>query len=159
MSKLTVQEFVTIDGFAAAPDGALDFMPAGGRTPLDPQIERDQLRFIKEEVDTMLLGRTTYQIFIDYWPTATTDTAIIADDLNALSKVVVSRTLGTRHDFCTAKFRCMDYLWEGVEAGRYPPLEGTEWCWSERQSKADCMEPDSECGEYQYYNHLRWGVF
>jgi len=62
MSKLTVQEFVTIDGFAAAPDGAFDFMPAGGRTPADPQIERAQLRFIKDEVDTMLLGRTTYLI-------------------------------------------------------------------------------------------------
>jgi hypothetical protein len=61
-------------------DGALDFMPSGGRTPADPQIERDQLRFIKDEVDTMLLGRTTYQIFIDYWPTATTDNEIIADD-------------------------------------------------------------------------------
>ena len=92
MSKLTVQEFVTIDGFAAAPDGALDFMPSGGRMPADPQIERDQLRFIKDEVDTMLLGRTTYQIFIDYWPTATTDNEIIADELNALSKVVASRT-------------------------------------------------------------------
>jgi hypothetical protein len=41
----------------------------------------------------MLLGRATYQIFIDYWPTATTDNAIIADELNALSKVVASRTL------------------------------------------------------------------
>lgn len=91
MSKFIVQEFVTIDGFAAAADGALDFMPSGGRTPVDPQIERDQLRFIKDEVDTMLLGRTTYQIFVDYWPTATTE--IIADELNALSKVVASRTL------------------------------------------------------------------
>ncbi|HVR97592.1 MAG TPA: dihydrofolate reductase family protein, partial [Thermoanaerobaculia bacterium] len=80
-------------GFAAAPDGALDFMPAGGRTPVDPQIERDQLRFIKDEVGTMLLGRTTYQIFADFWPTATADNEIIADELNALSKVVVSRTL------------------------------------------------------------------
>ena len=93
MSKLTVQEFVTIDGFAAAPDGALDFMPSGGRTPADPQIERDQLRFIKDELVTMLLGCTKYQIFIDYWPTATTDNAIIADELNALSKIVASRTL------------------------------------------------------------------
>ena len=114
MSKLTVQEFVTIDGFAAAPDGALDFMPSGGRTPADPQIERDQLRFIKDEVDTMLLGRTTYQIFIDYWPTATTDNEIIADELNALSKVVASRTLdhapwGDRGDKATI-------VRDGVEA-------------------------------------------
>jgi dihydrofolate reductase len=114
MSKLTVQEFVTIDGFAAAPDDALDFMPAGGRTPADPQIERDQLRFIKDEVDTMLLGRTTYQIFIDYWPTATADNEIIADELNALSKDVASRTLdhapwGDRGDEATI-------VRDGVEA-------------------------------------------
>jgi dihydrofolate reductase len=114
MSKLTVQEFVTIDGFAAAPDGALDFMPSGGQTPADPQIERDQLRFIKDEVDTMLLGRTTYQIFIDYWPTATTDNDIIADELTYLSKVVASRTLdhapwGDRGDEATI-------VRDGVEA-------------------------------------------
>ena len=93
MSKLIVQEYVTIDGFAAAPDGELGFMPAGGETPVDLQIERDQLRFIKDEVGTMLLGRTTYHIFNDYWPSATTDKDIIADELNALSKVVASRTL------------------------------------------------------------------
>lgn len=93
MSKLIVQEFVTIDGFAAAADGALEFMPSGERIPVDPQIEREQLRFIREEVDTMLLGRATYQLFNSYWPTASTDKDIVADDLNALSKVVVSRTL------------------------------------------------------------------
>ena len=93
MSKLIVQEFVTIDGFAAAPNGALDFMPSGERTPKDPQIERDQLRFIKDEVDTMLLGRTTYEMFRDYWPTVTTDKDVIADDLNALAKIVASRSL------------------------------------------------------------------
>ena len=114
MRKLIIQEFVTIDGFAAAPDGALDFMPGGGRTPVDPQIERGQLRFIKDEVDTMLLGRTTYQIFIDYWPTATADNEIIADELNALSKVVASRALdhapwGDRGDEATI-------VRDGVEA-------------------------------------------
>lgn len=93
MSKLIVQEFVTIDGFAAAGDGALDFMPSGDRTPVDPQIERDQLRFITAEVDTMLLGRTTYQMFNDYWPTAAAENEIITNELNALSKVVASRTM------------------------------------------------------------------
>ena len=114
MSTLIVQEFVTIDGFAAAPDGALDFMPGGGKAPVDQQIERDQLRFIKDEVDTMMLGRTTYEMFIEYWPTATTDKAIIADELNALSKVVASRTLnhapwGQRGDKATV-------VRDGVEA-------------------------------------------
>lgn len=93
MSKLIVQEFVTIDGFAAAADGALEFMPSAGKLPADPQLEREQLRFIQEQVDTMLLGRATYQLFNSYWPTASTDKDIVADALNALSKVVVSRTL------------------------------------------------------------------
>jgi dihydrofolate reductase len=114
MRKLTVQEFVTIDGFAAAPDGALDFMPAGGQTPIDPQIERDQLRFIEDEVDTMLLGRTTYRMFNEYWPTAAADNEIITDELNALSRVVASRTLdrapwGDRGDEATI-------VRDGVEA-------------------------------------------
>ena len=81
MTKLFVQEFVTIDGFAAASDGALDFMPSGGKKPTDSQIERDQQRFIKDEVDTMLLGRTTYQTFVDYWPTAAAENEIITNDL------------------------------------------------------------------------------
>ena len=106
MSLLIVQEFVTIDGFAAAPDGALDYMPGGGDTPADPQIERDQLRFISDEVDTMLLGRATYEMFNDYWPTARSEKDVIADELNALSRVVASRTLdkapwGNRGDEAT----------------------------------------------------------
>ena len=93
MSKLIVQEFVTLDGFAAATDGALDFMPGAGTTPVDRQLERDQLRFIREDVDTMLLGRATYELFNGYWPSATTDTDLVADELNGLSRVVVSRSL------------------------------------------------------------------
>ena len=114
MSKLIVQEFVSIDGFAAATNGELDFMPGGGGMPADPQIDRDQLLFIQDDVDTMLLGRATYEIFIEYWPTATTDDAIIADELDALSKVVASRTLdhapwGDRGDEATI-------VSDGVEA-------------------------------------------
>jgi hypothetical protein len=103
----------TIDGFAAAPDGALDFMPAGGRTPADPQVERNQLRFIKDEVDTMLLGRKTYQIFIDFWPTAAADNGIIADELNAYPRssprtpwtVPRGVTKGTRPRLCATAWR------------------------------------------------------
>jgi hypothetical protein len=36
-------------------------------------------------VDTILLGRKTYELFVDYWPTATTDEEIIADRLNERS--------------------------------------------------------------------------
>ena len=93
MRRLIVQEFVTVDGYVAAADGALDFTPGpGGPTPADPQLERDQLRFL-DDVDTMLLGRATYQMFADYWPTPKSAGEPIADRLNALARVVVSRTL------------------------------------------------------------------
>jgi hypothetical protein len=36
-------------------------------------------------VDTILLGRKTYELFVDYWPTATTDEEIFADRLNERS--------------------------------------------------------------------------
>src|SRR5688572_14248685 len=94
MSKLIIQEFITIDGFAAAPDGSMPFMPNGDQSPIDIDIERDQQRFIQAEVDTMLLGRATYELFKDYWPTAASEKDLIANDLNALAKVVASRTLG-----------------------------------------------------------------
>lgn len=93
MRRLIVQEFVTIDGYAAAPDGALDFVPGpDGPTPADPQLDRDQLRFL-DDVDTMLLGRVTYGMFAEYWPTPKSAGELIADRLNALSRVVVSRTI------------------------------------------------------------------
>ena len=46
-----------------------------------------------DTVDTILLGRKTYELFVDYWPTATKDEEIIADRLNELPKLVVSNTL------------------------------------------------------------------
>ncbi|MEV8378231.1 dihydrofolate reductase family protein [Kribbella sp. NPDC056861] len=84
MRRLIFQEFVTLDGYAAAADGSLDFF--GTVTDQDDQ---DNLALL-ESVDTMLLGAATYRIFVDYWPTATDP---LAPGLNALRKVVVSSTL------------------------------------------------------------------
>ena len=84
MRQLIFQEYVTLDGYAAAPDGSLDFFDA--ITGLD---DRDNLELL-EHVDTMLLGATTYRLFAEFWPTATDS---FAPSLNALRKVVVSSTL------------------------------------------------------------------
>jgi len=86
MGKILVHEFMSLDGVVDAPLWTFEY----GFTDEMGEL----LTSVMEPCRGILLGRTTYQIFIDYWPTATTDTAIIADDLNALSKVVVSRTLG-----------------------------------------------------------------
>jgi dihydrofolate reductase len=89
MRRLILEEWLSLDGFAADRDGKLDFFPA---SETDQHSDADQLAFL-DSVDTVLLGRRTYELFVDYWPTATTGQEIIADRLNALPKVVFSNTL------------------------------------------------------------------
>ena len=90
MRRLIVQEFVTLDGLAAGPNGETDFIPAavGG----DTSFADSQMRFI-DSIDTMVLGRVNYELFASYWPTATGDDKPFADRLNALDKIVFSTTL------------------------------------------------------------------
>ena len=84
---------MSLDGFVADKNGSLDFF-----TRLTPEqntySDNDQLRFL-DGIDTILLGRKTYELFADFWPTATTDQEIIADRLNQLNKIVFSETLKT----------------------------------------------------------------
>lgn len=91
MRKLILEEWVSLDGFAADRNGKLDFF-----THLTPEqntySDQDQLRFL-QEVDTILLGRKTYELFVDFWPDATTDKEAIADKLNETKKIVFSNTL------------------------------------------------------------------
>jgi len=91
MRKLIVEEWISLDGFAADPSGQLDFF-----TSLTPEqnkhSDQDQLTFL-EGVDTIILGRITYQLFVDYWPTTASDGEIIAPQLNGLPKIVFSNTL------------------------------------------------------------------
>jgi dihydrofolate reductase len=46
---------------------------------------------ILENVDVILLGATTYRMFVEYWPTA--DNEPVADLVNSIPKVVLSSTL------------------------------------------------------------------
>jgi dihydrofolate reductase len=89
MRKLVLEEWLSLDGFAADRDGKLDFFPT---TEMNRYSDEDQLRFL-DGVDAILLGRKTYELFAGYWPTATTDKEIISDRLNELPKVVFSNTL------------------------------------------------------------------
>ncbi len=90
MRRLVVQEFVTLDGLAAGPDGSVEFIPAA--TQGDADLAEKQMHFI-DSVDTIVLGRATYEMFAGYWPTAAGDDKPFADKLNAIPKLVFSRTL------------------------------------------------------------------
>jgi dihydrofolate reductase len=89
MRRLILEEWLSLDGFAEDKDGKLDFFPAH---ETDKFSDRDQLTFL-DGIDAILLGRRTYELFVEFWPTVTTDREIIADRLNALPKIVFSNTL------------------------------------------------------------------
>lgn len=89
MRKLIVQEFVTLDNFAAGPQDELDFMPQTVAGDWTDSVEQNQWDFV-QTVDTMILARRTFKMFADYWPNATERMAPL---INALNKFVCSTTL------------------------------------------------------------------
>jgi dihydrofolate reductase len=79
---------VSADGYHAAPDRDLSWQTFG---PEFADYSVEQL----DEVDTLILGRTTYEELAAYW-TSDLGAAFdprIADRMNRLAKLVVSRTL------------------------------------------------------------------
>ena len=91
MRSVILQMFVSVDGNAAAADGAVDFVPTANAGDLS--FARRQLAFLSS-IDTILLGRVTYEMFSRHWPRVTSgEEKEFADALNALPKIVFSRTL------------------------------------------------------------------
>jgi dihydrofolate reductase len=96
MGKLIVTEQVTLDWVAQAPGGPDDdrdggFTHGGWQAPLMGQEADDVFEHVKN-MDALLLGRRTYEIFANYWPTAPAEISFTGL-LNAVPKYVASRTL------------------------------------------------------------------
>jgi dihydrofolate reductase len=91
MRKLILEEWMSLDGFVTDKNNQLNFF-----TDLTPEqntfSDSDQLKFM-ESIDTILLGRKTYELFVDFWPEATIDKEAIADRLNETKKIVFSNTI------------------------------------------------------------------
>ena len=97
MGKLIVTEFVTLDGVAQAPGGPDEdrdsgFVHGGWQAPLVDQESGSAMFEHARSMDALLLGRKTYEIFADYWPTAP-DEIPFAGLLNRVPKYVASHTL------------------------------------------------------------------
>jgi len=88
MRKVIVHEYASVDGFVADRDGGLDFLGTIGG-----EVDQFMLREM-EEIDTILLGERTYELFVEFWPTPESKNEIIADRLNATPKIVFSTKLG-----------------------------------------------------------------
>jgi len=100
MRKLTITQFVTLDGVAQSP-GAPEEDPSGGFSKGGwlPPFAADPLfsevvdaRF--EKAGAFLLGRTTYELMSAFWPNVS-DEEPTAAKLNHLPKHVASTTLSS----------------------------------------------------------------
>jgi dihydrofolate reductase len=97
MGKLIVTEFVTLDGVAQAPGGPDEdrddgFAHGGWQAPLLDQEAGSVIFEQARSMDALLLGRKTYEIFANYWPTAPEEIPFTSL-LNGVPKYVASRTL------------------------------------------------------------------
>ena len=99
MGELVVHSFVTLDGVMQAP-GAPDedredgFEHGGWQAPYVDDESEQQVAQHYAELDALLLGRKTYEIFASYWPQGPADSPFTAI-LNERPKYVASRTLQT----------------------------------------------------------------
>lgn len=92
MGEITVEQIVSVDGYAADDDGGIEFFQDvdfgdGGR------IDHEQMGWL-ETVDAILLGRRTYEMFAAYWPHADPAVDRVAEPIARLPKHVFSNTLG-----------------------------------------------------------------
>ena len=88
MRKMFVFNMVTLDGFFEGPNQSIDWH----------NVDAEFNTFAAEQLSTIgviLFGRVTYQCMASYWPTplAIEDDPVIAAQMNAFPKIVVSRTL------------------------------------------------------------------
>jgi dihydrofolate reductase len=88
MARLVVHEFVSIDGFAADARGRFEFYTGGSA-----EIDVDTQAHLRS-ASAILLGATTYRLFIQYWPTPASEGELLADRINELPKYVASTRLG-----------------------------------------------------------------
>jgi Dihydrofolate reductase len=86
MRKIIVSNYVTVDGLFAGPRGEIDWFV------WDKDME-DYSRGLLRSIDTILFGRVTYELMAAYWPVATEEDPIIKERMNALPKIVFSRSL------------------------------------------------------------------
>lgn len=94
MRKLIVLEFVTLDGVMQAPGGPKEdtsggFTYGGWTVPYSDAVLDEVMSKQMSEPFSLLLGRTTYEIFASYWPHHESSWP----GVNDVTKYVASRSL------------------------------------------------------------------
>lgn len=90
--KVILFNHSSLDGFFAGPNGELDW----------PQVDDEMHQHAMDSSQSgggLLLGRVTYELMAQYWPTPAAMEAdpVVAEAMNRLPKYVFSRTLDEAH--------------------------------------------------------------
>jgi dihydrofolate reductase len=98
MRKLTVNNFISLDGVVQAPgypdeDTSGGFERGGWNIPYVDDVAMKWLVANVAEAGGFLLGRGTYEYFAGFWPNAGEDAQALAGPMNTLPKYVASTTL------------------------------------------------------------------
>ena len=89
MGKVIVEQIVSADGYAEDADGGIGFF---ANADWINTADTEQLRMLSG-VAAIVLGKNTYRMFSDYWPSADPAAEPVAVPINELPKFVVSSTL------------------------------------------------------------------
>ena len=92
MRKVISLMHISLDGFAAGPNGEMDWIV------YDSEIFKNAIT-LTDTGDTAIYGRTTYEMMVGYWPTVLSNPDSSPDDrhhaewVENVHKVVISRSL------------------------------------------------------------------
>ncbi|MEJ2860177.1 dihydrofolate reductase family protein [Actinomycetospora flava] len=89
--RVVAQQWISIDGFATGPTDEMEIF-AGVPAASDARSMELNAELIAD-VETVLLGRRTYEAFVTFWPTEAARDVPITPLVNAVPKVVASSTL------------------------------------------------------------------
>jgi dihydrofolate reductase len=89
MSKVIVEQIVSVDGYAEDADGGIGFFVNASWIN---EADTEQLRMLSG-VAAIVFGAKTYRMFADYWPSADPAVEPVATPIRELSKFVVSSSL------------------------------------------------------------------
>ena len=88
MRKLSIFNFVTLNGYFKGPNGDISWHKHGAE---EGEYSAESLK----SGNTLLFGRVTYEMMASFWPTpaALQNAPIVAEGMNKADKIVFSRTL------------------------------------------------------------------
>jgi len=88
MRKIILFNLMTLDGFFEGENHSIEWHN------VDEEFNKFAVAQL-ETADTLVFGRITYDMMANYWPTplALTDDPIVAQKMNSLAKIVISKSL------------------------------------------------------------------